>query len=101
MTLVANLYKTTKDENGTTLWAGSDAVKAHGAREREKEVARERERVEAREREVREKEEAKRRAKEVKAAEKAAKEAEAQKARQPVRPRKRFDYVKVSFFVDE
>ncbi|KZT41426.1 hypothetical protein SISSUDRAFT_1043021 [Sistotremastrum suecicum HHB10207 ss-3] len=94
MTLVANLYKTTKDENGQTLWAGSDAVKAHGAREREKEVARERERVEQREREVREKEEAKRRAKEVKAAEKAAKEAEAQKARQPVRPRKRFDYVK-------
>lgn len=97
MTLVANLYKTTKDETGQTLWAGSDAVKAQGAAQKERAERAERERVEAREREGREKEEMKRRGKEAKAAEKAQREAEAARARQPVRPRKRFDYGKVRF----
>jgi seryl-tRNA synthetase len=63
MSSVANLYKTTRDHNGVTLYEGSDAVRAHHAaqREREREILQQRARdqQEAKERAKREKEEAK------------------------------------------
>ena len=98
MSLVANLYKTVRDETGATLYENSDAVKLHQAQIREKQLQERQEKIEARERELREKEETKRRVKEQKALEKAQKEAEWNKARkQPSRPRKRFDYEKVGY----
>jgi hypothetical protein len=89
MSTIANLYKTTRDYSGVTLYEGSDAVKAHQAAQREKEreqvLQRAREQQEVRDRAKREKEEAKAR----KAADKA-------KARQPQRPRRRpFDFEQV------
>jgi len=82
MSTIANLYKTTRDHSGVTLYDGSDAVKAAQAAQREKsreiQLQRAREQQDARDRARREKEEAKAR----KAAEKA-------KARQPQRPQRR------------
>jgi len=82
MSTISNLYKTTRDYNGVTLYEGSDAVKAHQAAQREKareeQLQRVREQQNARDRAKTEKEQAKAR----KAAEKA-------KSRQPQRQQRR------------
>ena len=91
MSTIANLYKTTRDYNGVTLYEGSDAVKAHQAAQREKvreeQLQRVREQQDARGRAKREKEQAKAR----KAAEKA-------RAKQPQRQQRRpFNFEQVWF----
>ena len=50
MSIVANLYRTTRDHTGYTLYENSDAVKAQQVAQREQEAQKERERIEAKQR---------------------------------------------------
>lgn len=98
MSAIANLYKSTRDPSGVSLYDGSDAVKAHQAAQREKEreqqLQRTREQQDAKERARKEKEDAK-----------AKKAAEKAKSRQPQRQQRRpfnFEQVNCKFaFVAE